>query len=434
LETKFKNISKSEVELEVNLSFDEIKSDIDEAYSNEKKNISVPGFRKGKIPNHILKKMFGDAIEYKASEKIANKKFWEIVDAQSLKPISAPMLVDLDFKPNEKLNFKIVYEVIPELELKDYKGIEIDKPLFKVKDEDIDAQWNSILKSKATYEQAENIKDKNCRIKVNLQRIDENGNDIENSKSENISIDLSDEKVNPEIPVSVMNKKVGDEFNFSFTDEHTHGDHVHKETFNYKGEILSIEAIKIPEATEEIVKAITNNKFSTEKEYKDSLRQNMQDYYASESENILVNSLLTKVVENNDFEAPKSYKENVFKRLMESEKEKYKQYKMDFDEKSAADQIKSKAEWNAKWQIILDNIVRIENIKVEDSELEELAQKESDKTGITVQKLVKYYKDSNQDQVLLEEKVIQFLKDNAKITEVDPEKIKKKKTQKISEK
>lgn len=430
METKFNNISKSEVEIEISLTYDEIKADLDSAYSEEKKNISLPGFRKGKVPNHILKKMFGDAIEYQASEKIANKKFWEIVDQENLKPISAPQLTDLDFKPNEKLNFKIVYEIIPELELKDFKGLEISKPIFKVKDEDIDKQWQALLKTKAIYESAEIVENNNYRVKVNLQRVDENGNEIENSRSENILIDLSDEKVNPEIPANIINKKIGDNFDFSFTDEHSHGDHIHKETFNYKGEIIAIEAIKYPEITEDLVKSITNNKFSTEIDYKENLKMNMQEYYESESENIVINSLLTKVVENNYFEAPKGYIENVYKRLIENEKEKYKQYNMPFDENKIAEQIKSKAEWNAKWQIILDNLARIENIKVEESELEELAKQESEKTGISVQKLIKYYKDSNRDQMLLEDKVIKFLKDNAVIKDVNPEELKSNKENK----
>ncbi|MDP2038897.1 MAG: hypothetical protein Q8L04_16065, partial [Ignavibacteria bacterium] len=72
-----------------------------------------------------------------------------------------------------------------------------------------------------------------------------------------------------------------------------------------------------------------------------------------------------------------------------------------------------------KWQIIMEALAEKENIKVEDSELEELANKEAEQTGITVAKLMKYYKDTNRADVLVEEKVIKFLKDNAKITEVD---------------
>jgi trigger factor len=420
------------MEIEVSLAYDEIKPDIDEAYNEERKKITVPGFRKGKVPNHILKKLYSEAIEYQACEKIANKKFWEIVDAEGLKPISAPQLTDLDFKPNEKFTFKISYEIIPQLELKDYKGLEIIKPKLEVKEEDIEAQWKAILKSKATREVAEIVSDINHIIKVNLQRLDENGTEMENSQSKNLSIDLSDSKVNPEIISSVLQKKVGDNFTFTFTDEHSHGDHVHKETFNYKGEILSIEKIVYPELTEETILAVTNNKFKTELEYKADLRKNFEEYYNSEAENIFINSLLNQIIKNNDFEAPKGYVENYKKRLIESEREEYKKYNMPFDEKKSSEQLSAKAEWNAKWQIIMDNIIRIENIKVEDSELEELAKQEAEKTGISVQKLIKYYKDSHRDEVLLEDKVIDFLKKNTKIKEINPNEVKEEKTEKKS--
>jgi len=82
---------------------------------------------------------------------------------------------------------------------------------------------------------------------------------------------------------------------------------------------------------------------------------------------------------------------------------------------------KPKSEWNAKWQIILENIAEAENITVQDSELEEIAKLEGEKNGIPVAKLVKYYKDTNRSEMLLEEKVINFLRENAKIKEVNAE-------------
>ena len=118
METKINVISEAENELEVSLSYDEILPEIEEAYKEERKNISMPGFRKGKVPTSMLKKMYGEAIEYKASEKIANSKFWNIVDEMGLKPISTPQLVDIDYDFGKKLSFKIKYEVMPQIEVK----------------------------------------------------------------------------------------------------------------------------------------------------------------------------------------------------------------------------------------------------------------------------------------------------------------------------
>ncbi len=155
MESKVNILSNTEHELEVKLTYSEIKEDIEAAYLKERKSITMPGFRKGKVPMPMLKKMYGEAIEYKASEDIANKKFWDAVKDQKLKPLSMPQMSALDFKMNESLDFKVKYEVKPTLELKGYTGLEIEKPIFKVKDEDIETEVNNLLKSKATFELAD---------------------------------------------------------------------------------------------------------------------------------------------------------------------------------------------------------------------------------------------------------------------------------------
>ena len=420
METKVNIISDSEHEVEVKLSYEEIKPEIEEAYKKESKSISMPGFRKGKVPMHMIKKMYGEAIEYQASEKIAQKKFWDVVEEKGLNPISTPSLTDLDFKKDENISFKVKYEVKPELELKDYKGIEIEKPIFKVKDEDVQKEVDYLLKQNATYESADVIED-DSRINVNLQRLDKDNNPIPENKSENIVIDLSEPSVNPQIAISAKGKKVGESFSFIFTDEHFHGEEKHVEEFNYSAEVVKIEKIVMPEATEELVKKLSKDKASNLDELKAELKKNFESYYEGQTENIFSNSLINKVVENNDFTAPPGYVENLKLKLIEMEKENAKRYKQPFNEQAVANQLSDRALWTAKWQIILENLAKKENITIEDSELEELAKEEAEKTGISVDKLFKYYKDSNRTEALLEDKVVKFLKDNAKITEIDAE-------------
>ncbi len=422
MEVKVNVVSDSEHEVEVNLTYEEIKPDIENAYKEERKSISIPGFRKGKVPIHILKKQYGEAIEYKASESIAQAKFWEAVEKEDLKPISTPSLTDIDFIINEKLDFKVKYEVKPNLELKDYKNLEIEKPVFNVKEEDIEKEIDYMLKQSATFEETEVVESNDFVITVDLQRVDENNTPIVGSRSENMRIDLTDERVSPEIKEKAVNKKLNESFNFSFTDEHKHGDEVHKEEFVYTAEIKKVEKIIYPEVTEELVKKLSKDKAATIDELKNQLKENFENYYSSQSENIYSNNLLSKIVENNDFAPPAGYVETVLARLVESEKQQAKQRQVpNFDENDAVEQLKPRAEWNAKWQIIMENLAEQENIKVEDSEIEELVKEEAEKTGISVEKLKKFYNDSNRTASLLEEKVMKFLKENNKIKEIDAE-------------
>ena len=422
-------LSDSQQEVEVNLNYDEILTEINDAYDEERKTITIDGFRKGKAPMGMIKKLYGETIEYKASEKIANKKFWDAVDQQNLKPISTPQMMDLDFVPGTKLFFKVKFDIKPKLNLKNYKGLEIEKTIFKIKNDEVEREIDFLLKPHLKFEAADKIENTNFRITVNLQRIDAQGIPMIGHRSENMLIDLNDEKVNPQIKENAQSKKVGESFNFIFTDEHYHGEELHREEFNYIADVIKIEKQIKPELSEEIVKKISGDKASTPEELTSFLKKNIEEYYVKQSEEIFTNNLLGEVVKNNDFTPPSGYVSSVLKRMVELERENSKRYKSpNFDENAVTEYYKPRAEWNAKWQIILENLAEAENIKVEDSELEELAKKEAETIGISVAKLVKYYKDSNRSEMLLEEKVIRYLKEQTKIKEVDAEeKIKEKK-------
>ena len=423
MDVKLNKLSDSSQEVEVTLTYEEILPEIEIAYKEESKDIQIDGFRKGKAPMAMVKKIYGESIEYKASDKIATKKFWEVVDKENLKPISTPHLVDIDFQAGSKLYFKIQFEIKPQIAVKDYKNIEIEKPVFKIKEDEIEKEIDYLLKPYIVLEPAETVENNKFRITVNLQKLDENGVAVIGQRSENMMIDLSDEKVNEQISQNAVGKKINESFQFTFVDEHYHGEELHKEEYRYEAEITKIEKVVRPELTEELLKKISNNKAATLEELQEILRKNFVDFYTRQSDDIAVNNLLGEVVKNNEFTPPTGYVENIHKRLVELEIENAKRYKTpNIDEKAIAEYFKPRAEWNAKWQIILENIAEAEGLKVEENELEELAKAEAEKTGISVAKLVKYYNDTNRIEVLLEEKVINFLKSNNKIVEVDADK------------
>ncbi len=421
METKLNNLSSYLRELEVTMSYDEIKNDIEKAYRKERKKIQLDGFRKGKVPMSIIKKYYGDAIEYQAAEKIAENKAWDAIDASGEKPISVPKFTEIDYKGKDGLVFKIQFEVKPEIEPKDYTGLEVDKILFDIEDKLIDEEFYRLQKSKATYEEAEKVEDRNYRIYADLQRVDKDGNPLPYSEpARDMLIDLSEKNVNQELVDGVLGKKVGDEFDFSFVDEHKHGDEVHKVEYLYKGKINKIEKIVLPEITDEFIKEVTNGKHETVDSYKEEIYNYFKDYYENQSEEIMINSLLQKISKNNEFDVPPGYVDVVLTRLVDYEIEKAKRYNQHVpDENQLREHLKEKAEWNAKWQILMEAIAEKEGIKVTDDDLKKLAEEEAEKTGISVDKLVKYYKDSGKEATLLEDKVVEFLKQNNKIREIN---------------
>jgi trigger factor len=430
LETKINVISSSEHELEVNLGYEEIQPEIDLAYKNESKKIEMPGFRKGKVPLPMLKKVYGDAIEYKASEEIANKKFWEIVNEQKLKPISTPKLMDIKFERGVKLNFKIQYEVMPELELKNYTNNEIQKFEWKVTEEQVNTEILALRRSNATEEESGIVEDEFSIITVDLQRIDKDNNSTGDNKN-GLVIDLSDERVNKQIIENAKGKKINDVFSFSFKDSREIEENGEKKTvdeeFNYNATIKAIKRLILPEMNDEFVQKITKEKFKTVEEWKENIKNGIQNYYDRQSEDMHLNSLISTIVKNNDFVPPHGYVHKILDNMIALEEDKAKREgnKL-FDPKAIEHQLHNRAEWNAKWQIIYRTIAKKEGIAVEENELKTIAEKEAAETGISVEKLIKFYKDSNKEEVMLEDKVVDFLKAHNNVKIITPDDIKSK--------
>ncbi len=432
MDVKINDVNASERELEATFKYDEIKSDIETEVQKQTRKIQLPGFRKGKAPISVLKKMYGDTLEYEASEKVANNRFWEISKEKELKPIGQPFLKDIKFNPGNDLYFKVVYETYPTLEVNNYKEMEIEIPDFSVKDEDIEKEIEYITRANSTKETAEVVgDDRNYQLDLEITRVDENGEIFKNSKPEKIQIDLSNEKVQQEIVENAKGKKAGETFSFSFKDNRTIKNSEGKEekieeTYNYIANINGIEKIVLPELNEELIKKVTKDKVSTEEELRADIKKDIQGFYDQRMEEILNSKLISMIIKYNNFDPPKTLVYNILNELVKHEEEhaKKEKYKA-FNKEEATKKLLPNAENEVKWFLIKSEIQKKEDIKTSDEDLKELAKKDSEKTGIDIEKLMNYYKSSNYGDKLLDKKLFDFLKENNKIKKVDPEKFSK---------
>jgi len=430
LDYKINDISVSEKEMEVTYEYNEIKSNIESEIREQVKKIQIPGFRKGKVPFSLLKKMYGDSLEFEASQEIATVKFWELVKDNQLHPIGKPSLMDVNFKAGENFSFKIKFEVYPEINVENYTGNEIEIPKFVVKDEDIQKEIDSILEENRTTEPTGIIgNDNNYLIVVELTKMDDNGNIIPDIKPHTLQMDFTESTIRPTIIENARGKKIGEYFNFSFTKEKPQdADDKNEtnviETFNYKAELKDIKKIIKAELTEDLIKKVTKNEISNEQDLRDSIKERMQDYYDELMNDLTVNKLIGLIIKNNDFPPPQSIIQKYLNELIKKEDEetKLRGYK-DIDETKSAESLESKAEDGIKWYFIKHAIVEKEGIEIPDDELRTLAGKESEKNGIAVDKLLDYYKSSDIEEKLIEEKLFKFLKEKNIIKKVDPDEI-----------
>jgi trigger factor len=266
--------------------------------------------------------------------------------------------------------------------------------------------------------------DGNYIIDVDVLRVDEDGNPFEGSKSENLKIDLTNERVQPEILENSKNKKAGESFSFSFTDERDVKSETGEETkvtekFLYKAEIKGIEKIILPELNEEFIKKVTKEKAATEPELRKSIKNELTNYLNQQTEELIRNKLVSQLLQSNDFVPPQTLVKNVLEDLIKHEEEHSKKEGWKLDREEAANRLKKQAENEVKWFLLKDSIKRKENLVMSEEDLMALAQKDSENTGITVDKLLNYYKSANYKEKLEDKKLFDFLKENNTIHKIE---------------
>jgi len=376
LNTVITDVNESVKEIALSYEYNEIEGKIAEQVKKRAKNIQVDGFRKGKVPMPVIKKMFGDALEYEAAEKVANELFFEEVKEKDIQFIFEPAMVDLDFKPNEKLEFKVRIEVFPVVNLGQYSGHTLDLPDYKVSDEEVESEIRTLQLNWSKAEPSEEpISGDLYEVTADLVRIDEAGNDVNNERASNQKINLATKKVAPTLIEALQGKKVGDEFSFS-NKIHRHGENGEHfdEVVTYKGTLNSISKFNLTELDEEFVKKITNNQNSTLEELRTRIAESIQmdiDYQEDQYFRNKVNDLLLKA---HPFTPPPTMVANLLKNMFDDEvkNDKNKKFNQSFDDYAKANF--PMAERTVVFQLVKEEIVKKENISISQEVIEKEAQ------------------------------------------------------------
>lgn len=436
MDIKINVLSESENEIEALFSPEEIADDIEKEVAKQVKTIKIDGFRPGKVPIHIIKQMYGNALEYTAAEKVSNKKFQEIVKEKNIRLLNEPIMTDFKFEPGKDLFFKVKYEILPKIELKEYKGIEIEIPDFLVSDKAINEELNRLLIANAEFEDAEVVENKNYKITVDLFKYNDDGKLSESASEKNLEISLLNERVNQQLVEGAIGKKVGDFFEFSFEDHHHHEhehDHEHDHNHEHHHEVLHFQAvindvkkILLPELSDEFIIKITRDKAKNENELREQIRKDIQSYYDSNIRQILIGQLQYEIIKRNDFNPPSTLINNYLDNYVKTETEKAAKNKKKLDTKVLREKFLPQAVNLVKWYLIIDAIKNENNITVTDEFIENKAKESADMYGVKPEVLKSYFSSDEMKKQFLDEVVIDFLISQNNIKKVDPEQFNKK--------
>lgn len=415
MDLKLKSIDDSKRELEAYVSYEELKPHFEKAIANYRKKADIPGFRKGKAPLNMIKKLYGEEIEYSAIEDIVNDIFREYVVDNKLDVLGKGEIKDIDFKPKESLKFFVEFEVMPEINLEEYKGIELKKTKYVIEDSLVDDEIEYHAMRNATFEIDGTASDDQYIVTVDLQNLDDAGNIIIGQSQKDLRVYLGNKKVYPEFREGLKGIKEG---------EVRVIDSKNAEGGPKKVQITctKVEKIILPEMNEEFFKKITGKEdVHNMEEFKGAIRGELEKIYGDIASRNLHNDTISEMVKLNQFNAPDRYVNIILEGMLEDFKRQYSEkLPENFSDENFRKERRVDAIFSAKWFLIREKIIEQEDIKVTVDDYRKLAEENHSRYNIPVEKLQQAYEQNEEvASKLLTDKVLELIISNAKIEEIE---------------
>ncbi|CAN5611301.1 trigger factor [soil metagenome] len=414
MDIKIKDLENCAKEFDAVLTYDELKPHFEKAILKYKNKAAIPGFRKGKAPLGMIRKMYGDSIEYSALEDICNDVFKNYVKENNIEILEVGSILDMDYKPKENFKFAVSYEVYPDNKLNDYSGLELTKNKNVIDDTLVDEEIKYHVMRNAGTEIDGQATDDEYIVTVDLQNLDSDGNVLEGESQKNIRTYLNNPEIFPEFKEGFKNIKEGETRII--------------DSKNSKGEpkkvqivCTKVEKVVQPEMNEEFFKKVTGKEeVKTEEEFKTAIKAQLQEIYDNNSKMKLSNDVINEMIKINDFIVPEKYIRVITDSMVENEKKERQNKKStaEFNEEEYRKSQRVSAIKQAKWYLIREKMIEDLKLDISDADYEKKAEGLSKSYNIPLDKVVEYYKSSPDIKMeILNDKVIDLIIEKAKITE-----------------
>ncbi len=349
---------------------DLIKNKIDEMIPN----VSIPGFRKGKAPQNIVRKKYEDNVLSEVIQKIVNNNTKKLIEEKKLKPFRPPKVEIKKFEKNQPLEFSIKVDLEPKIDISSFKEIELKKRSIELSQKKIDENYNNFIKSQRHYHKVSEIRpiELSDKVIVNISTDDLSVPDFLKSQKNIPIVTDSDYQVLPDISKKLIEKKskVGDKIKITF-DLKDALKQKNKKEVEFLIEIISLEHVHDFKVTKEFLE---KNNFKDEKDLKNNIKENLIKQYNEYLLQIQKKELMDLLDIKNSFDVPEGLFDDEFDAIWKRLEAAKKDNKLDEDDKKLTeDQLKKRykkiALRRVKLAVLMQQIANNEKITVSEKEL-----------------------------------------------------------------
>ena len=397
METNLKEINSYTRQLDITIAWELIQDEYEKEFSRARSSFSMKGFRKGKVPEQIVKKNLGPSIEAHFAEDSINSYYRQALDELKLAPINQASIDNLEFREGLALSFSARFEVNPEIMLPKYqKKFKIKAVRYMAGSEDIEQALTQYQEQHASIKTIESGAETGHFIRGDFNVLDDNGLPIIGSKMENQYIRLGFGLFKEDTEKVFIGAKEGDEVTVSIPNK--------ENIVKYHVKINRVEEQILPDIDDELAKTINENT-NTLTELKNVIKDELQASLDNDHKELVRKEIIDYFVQNTKVEAP----ESMVSLYLEQIKDDLEKRNQPFDEKQMKENYQSHSEWNIKWYLIKDQIIENEALDISDEELDGKIQDTISKNQKNETQIKSFYKQSKNKQQLFSKMLIDKL-------------------------
>ena len=411
-------------EIEVTVDSETFTEACKKAYLKDRKNIQIPGFRKGKATQGMIEKMYGEGAFYEdALDIVYPEAVTAAIEESGLNVVDTPYDLDISVMSKaEGIEMKMKVTTYPEVKLGEYKGLEVTKLPVEATDEDVEAELKQ-------------MQERNSRLVDITDRAAELGDTatidfegfvdgvaFEGGKGENYPLELGSNSFIPGFEDQVAGHSVNDEFDVNVTFPEDYAEDLSGKEAVFKCKIHEIKAKELPELDDEFAKDVSE--FDTLDEVKADIKANIEKKKQEEAKSDMENQLLEQVVENMEAEIPQCMVDSRADEMMKEYDYRLQAQGLDLktylnylgqDEDSFKESFKDSAEGQVKASVAVTAIIEAEGIEATEEEIDAKATEIGEQYGMDAEQVKKAIPENQIADDVKRNKVIDLIVDSAVI-------------------
>lgn len=429
MSVKVETLEKNMAKLTIEVSAEEFEKALQSAYNKNKNKISIPGFRKGKAPRQMVEKMYGAGFFYEdAANLLIPAEYEKAAEESGLEIVSRPTIDIVQIEKGKEFIFTAEVAVKPEVTLGEYKGIEVPKTEVSVSEEEVNAELDKEReKNSRTISVEDRAVENGDMIMLDFEGFVD-GAAFEGGKGENYPLTIGSGAFIPGFEEQLVGAQLGAdvEVNVTFPEEYQAKELAGKAAV-FKCKVHEIKVKELPEADDEFAQDVSE--FDTLAEYKEDLKKHLEEKKAAAAKNAKEDAVIEKIIENAQMEIPEAMIDMQARQMVDEFAQRIQAQGLSFEQymqftgmtlDAAVEQMKPQAVKRIQSRLVLEAVVKAENMEASEEELNAEIAKMAEQYKMEAEKLAGLMSDDEKAQIKMDiaiEKAVELVTEAAKETE-----------------